>query len=233
MLLTCVVVLHCAPLTCLSRGWFGIALCFTTCQGECVVAKRKRDGRGNDCVGDIILQNAKYYLMMSVVLLLLFVQALTFMQEQELGSLFSSPAIGSFASPRFQSMRSKNKGFRLSDDESSDDFDDDFDDDLDDDGSDGNDCDHRGNHDDDDGAADLVFGHRVSSQILQKKFGDSSPDDSFNRDNADGCFHEASQHDNGSDSPSWQQHQQQQLLLRFSCADSLDRECRHDLSAEL
>jgi hypothetical protein len=157
------------------------------------------------------------------------------MQELELGSLFSSPGFGSFASPRFQSMRSKNKGFRLSDDESSGDIDDDFDDDSDNNGDDVSVCDRRGNHDDDDGDADLVFGHRKSSRVVHKPFGTSYPDDSFNCDNTDDCFNESSQHDNGSDSPSWHQHQhqhqQQQLLLRFSCADSLDRECRYDLSS--
>jgi hypothetical protein len=119
-------------------------------------------------------------------------------KESELGSLFSSPAFGSFASPKFHSKAGNSTGFQLS----------------------GSDSDDGCSEFEDD--EQLFSGKRdagrwkqdVDSFSLDESRGNTQEDDSGIFDSAESPrLQHQHQH----------QHQQQRLLLRFSCADSLDR----------
>ena len=130
----------------------------------------------------------------------------------ELGSLFSSPAFGSFASPSFQAMHSKSKRFQLSDDDS--DVDNENDDDDDD-------------NDEDDSSAEIFGfgGRKKATKLSQNQFDTSSHNSSHNLDDSYESQQDNSLHHLHADDvlDNTDGHQQQQLLLRFSCADSLDR----------
>jgi|LauGreSuBDMM15SN_2_FD.fasta_scaffold429021_1 hypothetical protein len=127
-------------------------------------------------------------------------------QDRDPGSLFSSPAIGSFASPRFHAKgpKSRGLGFTLSDDDTDDD--DAYDD-----------C-----------AADernedaTFFGGSWKGKSNSISLSDSRQDSDHHSANNGGDGDDSVDLDllSSSDQP---RHVQQQLLLRFSCADSLDR----------
>jgi hypothetical protein len=121
--------------------------------------------------------------------------------EQEQGSLFSSPAFGSFASPRIDAKGASKP--RASSSSSGSDL------------SDG----------DNEGAGGASSGRRKGrSCAWQREFDafllDEERDavDNEDSDSATDCLHSPQQRQ--------QQHEQQRLLLRFSCADSLDSTSR-------
>ena len=132
-------------------------------------------------------------------------------QEMELDSLFSSPAFGSFASPSFKAMHTKSKRFQLSDDESDDENENDNDD---------------GDENDDSSAENSGSGSRTrAAKCSHIKADTSSFDSSHNLEDSFECQNDNPLHLLHADdvSDNLDGHQQQQLLLRFSCADSLDR----------
>ncbi len=125
-------------------------------------------------------------------------------QDRDPGSLFSSPAIGSFASPRFHAKGLNSKGFTLSDDDTDDD-----------DGEDDYGVDERSEDAN-------FFGGIWKRKSNSFSLSDSRQDSDHHSSNIVGDGDDSVDLDllSSSDQP---RHVQQQLLLRFSCADSLDR----------
>jgi hypothetical protein len=120
--------------------------------------------------------------------------------------LFSSPAIGSFASPRFQAKGHRNKRFTLSDDDT---------DDAD-----------AADHCDVDELTDANSSAGIAGS-WQSKSNSFSLENSRQDSDAHSPYYGADCDDgvdlDGLSSSNRLPHVQQQLLLRFSCADSLDR----------
>jgi hypothetical protein len=125
-------------------------------------------------------------------------------QDRDPSSLFSSPAIGSFASPRFHAKGPKSKGFALSDDDTDDDEPEDY-------------CGVDERNED-----ATFFGGSWKRKSNSFSLSDSRQDSDQHSSNNVGDGEDIADLDllSSSDQP---RHVQQQLLLRFSCADSLDR----------